>query len=72
MLSYFIRTMNPSPNTPPEDTTAAPVAVVVIPAAGLTDELRRYLELERDTIIAKLRMIDRLLGRPQTVPTRQR
>ena len=57
---------------PPEDTTAAPVAVVVIPAAGLTDELRRYLELERDTIIAKLRMIDRLLGRPQTVPTRQR
>ncbi len=56
----------------PEDATAAPVAVVVIPAAGLTDELRRYLELERDTIIAKLRMIDRLLGRPQTVPTRQR
>jgi hypothetical protein len=50
----------------------APVAVVVIPATGLTDELRRYLELERDTIIAKLRMIDRLLGRPQTVPTRQR
>ena len=48
------------------DATAAPVAVVVIPAAGLTDELRRYLELERDTIIAKLRMIDRLLGRPQT------
>ena len=50
----------------PEDTPAAPVAVVVIPAPGLTDELRRYLELERDTIIAKLRMIDRLLGRPQT------
>ena len=43
--------MNPSPNTPPEDTTAAPVAVVVIPAAGLTDELRRYLEarVERRT-----------------------
>jgi hypothetical protein len=65
--------MNPSPNTPPEaETVPAPVAVVVIPATGLTDELRRYLELERDTIIAKLRMIDRLLGRPQTVPTRQR
>ena len=65
--------MNPSPNTPPEaETVPAPVAVVVIPATGLTDELRRDLELERDTIIAKLRMIDRLLGRPQTVPTRQR
>lgn len=65
--------MNPSPNTLPEaETVPAPVAVVVIPATGLTDELRRYLELERDTIIAKLRMIDRLLGRPQTVPTRQR
>ena len=65
--------MNPSPNPPPEaETVPAPVAVVVIPATGLTDELRRYLELERDTIIAKLRMIDRLLGRPQTVPTRPR
>jgi hypothetical protein len=58
------------------DATAAPVAVVVIPATGraLTDELRRYLpyELERDTIIAKLRMLDRVLGRPQTVQERRR
>ena len=64
--------MNPSPNAPPEDTTAAPVAVVVIPAAGLTDELRAYLSLRRDALIQELRALDRVLGRPQTVPTRQR
>ena len=65
--------MNPSPNTPPEaDTTPAPVAVVVIPAAGLTDELRAYLSLRRDALIQELRALDRVLGRPQTVPTRQR
>jgi len=65
--------MNPSPNIPPEaDTTPAPVAVVVIPAAGLTDELRAYLSLRRDALIQELRALDRVLGRPQTVPTRQR
>ena len=56
----------------PEDTTAPPVAVVVIPAAGLTDELRAYLSLRRDALIQELRALDRVLGRPQTVPTRQR
>lgn len=50
----------------------APVAVVVIPAAGLTDELRAYLSLRRDALIQELRALDRVLGRPQTVPTRQR
>ena len=65
--------MNPSPNTPPEaDTMPAPVAVVVIPAAGLTDELRAYLSLRRDALIQELRALDRVLGRPQTIPTRQR
>jgi hypothetical protein len=65
--------MNPSPNTPPEaETMPAPVAVVVIPAAGLTDELRAYLSLRRDALIQELRALDRVLGRPQTVPTRQR
>ena len=65
--------MNPSPNTPPEaDTMPAPVAVVVIPAAGLTDELRAYLLLRRDALIQELRALDRVLGRPQTIPTRQR
>jgi hypothetical protein len=52
----------------------APVAVVVIPAAGLTDELRRLpVELRRDALpyIAKLRALDRLLGRPQTVQERR-
>ena len=65
--------MNPTPNTPPEaETMPAPVAVVVIPAAGLTDELRAYLSLRRDALIQELRALDRVLGRPQTVPTRQR
>jgi hypothetical protein len=54
------------------DATAAPVAVVVIPAAGLSDELRHYLSLRRDALIQELRALDRVLGRPQTVPTRQR
>ena len=63
--------MNPPQDTPPE-VTPAPVAVVVIPAAGLTDELRAYLSLRRDALIQELRALDRVLGRPQTIPTRQR
>ena len=62
--------INPS-DTPPE-VTPAPVAVVVIPAAGLTDELRAYLSLRRDALIQELRALDRVLGRPQTIPTRPR
>ena len=58
-------------DTPPE-AQSAPVAVVVIPAAGLSDELRAYLSLRRDALIQELRALDRVLGRPQTVPTRQR
>jgi hypothetical protein len=50
----------------------APVAVVVIPAAGLTDELRAYLSLRRDALIQELRALDRVLGRPQTVQERRR
>ena len=65
--------MNTLQDTPPEaETMPAPVAVVVIPAAGLTDELRAYLSLRRDALIQELRALDRVLGRPQTVPTRQR
>ena len=65
--------MNPSPNTLPEaETVPAPVAVVVIPAAGLTDELRAYLQLRRDALIQELRALDRVLGRPQTVQERRR
>ena len=65
--------MNPTPNTPPEaETIPAPVAVVVIPAAGLTDELRVYLSLRRDALIQELRALDRVLGRPQTVAERRR
>ena len=57
---------------PSTEAQPAPVAVVVIPAAGLTDELRAYLLLRRDALIQELRALDRVLGRPQTVPTRQR
>ena len=65
--------MTNPPDTPPEaETMPPPVAVVVIPAAGLTDELRAYLSLRRDALIQELRALDRVLGRPQTVPTRQR
>lgn len=63
--------MNPPQDTPPE-VTPAPVAVVVIPAAGLTDELRAYLSLRRDALIQELRALDRVLGRPQTVQERRR
>ena len=63
--------MNLSQDTPPEE-SPPPVAVVVIPAAGLTDELRAYLSMRRDALIQELRALDRVLGRPQTVPTRQR
>jgi hypothetical protein len=65
--------MNLPQDTPPEaDTMPAPVAVVVIPAAGLTDELRAYLLLRRDALIQELRALDRVLGRPQTVQERRR
>ena len=70
--------MNPSPNTPPEDTPAAPVAVVVIPAA-VRDEvwhtlqtLREFMAGGREADIGRLRARDRFLGLPQTIPTRQR
>lgn len=59
----------------PEYTTeppAPPVAVVVVAPPGLTEELRAYLSLRRDALIQELRALDRVLGRPQTVPTRQR
>ena len=58
-------------DTPPE-AQSAPVAVVVIPAAGLSDELRAYLSLRRDALIQELRALDRVLGRPQTVAERRR
>ena len=59
-------------DTPTPEVTPAPVAVVVIPAAGLTDELRAYLSLRRDALIQELRALDRVLGRPQTVAERRR
>ena len=65
--------MSDSVKPPPEaETMPAPVAVVVIPAAGLSDELRAYLSLRRDALIQELRALDRVLGRPQTVAERRR
>ena len=53
--------MNLSQDAPPEaETMPAPVAVIVIPAAGLTDELRAYLSLRRDAFIQELRALDRV------------
>ena len=34
--------------------------------------LKRFYELERERTIARLRDLDRLLRRPQTIPERQR
>ena len=62
----------------PEDATAAPVAVVVIPAAVWEEvwhtlqALREFMALDRDTTIARLRAQDRFLGRPQTIPPQRR
>lgn len=36
------------------------------------DMLKAYFMRRRDVLIAELREIDRLLGRPQTVPVRER
>ena len=38
----------------------------------LPEPFRDYLEHKRDLLISELRRIDRLLGRPQTVPVRGR
>lgn len=37
-----------------------------------TDDWRVYLAARRDWLIAELRMVDKLLGRPQTIPQRRR
>lgn len=61
----------PTYDTPPAP-DSVPVAVVVVPSVGLSDELRHYLQLRRDALIQELRALDRVLGRPQTVPVRER
>ena len=61
-----------APNDTPPEAQPAPVAVVVIPATGLSEELRAYLSLRRDALIQELRALDRVLGRPQTVAERRR
>lgn len=61
-----------TPPDDPSDAQPAPVAVVVIQATGLTDELRAYLSMRRDALIQELRALDRVLGRPQTVQERRR
>lgn len=58
-------------------TFADPDPVVIQGGPRLTPSegaavLAAYLMHERDTLISRLRMIDRLLGRPQTIPERNR
>ena len=51
--------------------TDGPLVVRVTPTEG-ADLLMVYFMRRRDVLIAELREIDRLLGRPQTVPERTR
>lgn len=72
--------MTPSPPTPADegDVYLIEVArfsgVAARPSVGGDglDMLRVYFERRRDVLIAELREIDRLLGRAQTVPVRER
>jgi hypothetical protein len=41
-------------------------------AQCLPDSLRLYFERKRDALIAELRELDKVLGRPQTIPVRRR
>jgi hypothetical protein len=41
-------------------------------AQCLPDALRLYFERKRDALIAELRELDKVLGRPQTIPVRRR
>ena len=60
------------------DATPTPVAVVVIPAAVWEEvwhtlqALREYMAADREAERARLRVRDRFLGLPQTIPTRRR
>ena len=72
--------MTPSPPTPADEGDVYLIEVARFSGAsprppvggdGL-DMLRVYFERRRDVLIAELREIDRLLGRAQTVPVRER
>ena len=52
----------------PEVTASEPVTFVAEELT--TDLLAVYLLRRRDALIAELRAIDKLLGRPQTIPPR--
>ena len=51
---------------------AKPLTLVDISPAELPPVLADYYENERRRVIAKLRDLDRLLGREQTIPERVR
>lgn len=48
------------------------VSPVEWPPAQLDTFMRDYFERRRDCLIAELRALDRLLGRPQTIPPRHK
>ena len=58
--------------TPPPHPDALPHEAVTAAPSPLPDVLRVYFEREREATIMKLRMLDRVLGRRQTIPERVR
>lgn len=66
--------MTITPSTPPAPPSpdALPHEAVTAAPSPLPDVLRIYFEREREATIMKLRMLDRVLGRRQTIPERVR
>jgi hypothetical protein len=53
-------------------TPTAVADLVDTPVSVLSAGQRQYYEEKRRAVITELRALDRLLGRPQTVPERER
>ncbi len=56
----------------PPHPDALPLDEVTAAPSPLPDVLRVYFEREREATIMRLRMLDRVLGRRQTIPERVR
>lgn len=54
-----------------DDDAGQSLIEVVLPTP-LPPLLHIYLERQREALIVQLRALDRVLGRPQTIPERQR
>ena len=60
------------PNASSTNSTFSDVILEPEPEAMTVEMLVHYLEMERRRTIHRLRDLDRLLGRPQTIPERSR